>query len=74
MDIESKLIEIFNDYSIDIYNEQQVSDIDSIEYISLIIEIEDSFDIEIPDEFLDGNIFFNIDMLKSLILNMINMK
>ena len=71
MDIHDKLLQIFNDYNIDITNVEELKEIDSIEYISIIVDIENSFNITIPDEYLSKNLFIEIDILEKLISNLI---
>lgn len=40
---------------------------DSIQYIDLIVEIEEAYDIEIPDEFLTPNNTWELDVLVEVI-------
>ena len=69
-EIEQKLVNCLENVSIYI----DVDDIDlenyiesSIQFISLVIEIEKEFSIEIPDEMLDINTFKTIDMICDLL-------
>lgn len=57
MDIETKLINIFEDTGIiiDKDSKKENLNLDSLHYISIICEIENEFDIEIPDEMLSNN-------------------
>lgn len=59
--IERALYEVFSDANlieIDENNKYTLScDIDSIQFISTIVEIEEKFGIEIPDEYLVGEFF-----------------
>ena len=53
--IEKKVIEIFSKYSkknVELSYEIEGLELDSLEFVKLIIELEDSFDIEIDDETL----------------------
>ena len=45
---------------------------DSIQYIDLIVEIEEVYDIEIPDEFLTPNNTWEIDILVEAICAALN--
>lgn len=69
-EIEQKLVNCLENVSIYIDVDDTVDDIDlenyiesSIQFISLVIEIEKEFSIEIPDEMLDINTFKTIDMI-----------
>lgn len=44
---------------------------DSLTFITLVIEIEDSFDITIPDDFLDMNNFRTINKICDIILEIL---
>lgn len=47
-------------------------EIDSLLYMSLLVEIEEHCGIELPDEMLTENIFYNIDDFVSLLDDEIN--
>ena len=47
-----KLTEIFDEHGITIRNEDEKIEADSLVYISIIVDIEDQFDLQIPDDFL----------------------
>lgn len=73
-EIEQKLVNCLENVSIYIDVDDTVDDIDlenyiesSIQFISLVIEIEKEFSIEIPDEMLDINTFKTIDMICDLL-------
>lgn len=44
-----------------------VIQMDSIQYIDLIVEIEEAYDIEIPDEFLTPNNTWELDFLVEIL-------
>ena len=46
-------------------------ELDSIQIISAIVEIEECFDIEIPDEYLVAEFFENINHIVDVILELI---
>lgn len=52
IEIKSTLINIFEELGID-PNKDIASQIDSLDFVSLILEIEDTFDITIPEHVLD---------------------
>lgn len=73
-EIEQKLVNCLENVSIYIDVDDNVDDIDlenyiesSIQFISLVIEIEKEFSIELPDEMLDINTFKTIDMICDLL-------
>ena len=41
--------------------------LDSVEFVSLLAEIEDQFDIEFPDEYIDYSIIGSVDYLLDII-------
>lgn len=47
---------------------------DSIQYIDLIVEIEEAYDIEIPDEFLTPNNTWELDVLVKVIRSALKQK
>ena len=49
MSIRGDIIEIFEENGIDAKNIDSFNDIESIQYISIIVEIEQKFDISLPD-------------------------
>lgn len=51
--------------------EKMGAEIDSFTYISIILEIENRFDIEIPDEYLGTNLLSSIDSLCEIILELL---
>lgn len=60
--IYERLKKVFDNNGVDIDN-YSINEIESIIYISLIIDIEDEFQIVFEEEFLDVNIIRNIDTL-----------
>lgn len=66
MDFKQQIICIFNENGIDPLEQIQLKEIDSIQYISIIVEIEQLFGIVLPDfllmrnEFVDFEAFINV--------------
>ena len=56
MDVKTKINEIFERYGID--SEGENAELDSFAFISMVIEIENEFELELPDEFMN---FFSFD-------------
>lgn len=52
---------------IDIEDEESLKEIDSLAYISTIVELEEEFGIEFPDEVLTENIFTDINRLYNIL-------
>ena len=51
-----KLKKIFKENGVDFINDEHIDllEIDSIQFVSIIVDIETEFDIEIPEEYLNG--------------------
>lgn len=60
--MKEKFCKIIEQYGIDINSNTALEDMESIEFVSMIIEIEEEFNITIPDEFLNV-LTFNIKSL-----------
>lgn len=75
-EIREKLIEIMikvMESDVSMLNECDdlaILEIDSLKYIKLVVEIEDEFDIEIPDEYLDPQSVSSLTDLVELVLKM----
>lgn len=52
MEIQERLEVILNQYGLSMNSEGNKEGVDSFDFISLIVEIENEFDINIPDDFL----------------------
>ena len=52
MEIQERLEAILNQYGLSMYSEEKKDGLDSFSFISMIVEIENEFDISIPDDFL----------------------
>ncbi len=69
MKLKNKLIRIFEENGIDPSDNQQLMDIDSIQYISIIVEIEQCFGIVLPDYLLSENKFIDFDGFAFIVQN-----
>ena len=80
-EIKNRVVDLIKSVSIDPQIEN-IDDADIIEdfllssiiFISLIVEIEKNFDIEIADEYLDMNVFRKIDQIVDIIYIMLEEK
>ena len=65
-EIELQLKQIINESGVemDMSNQNEDLNLDSLHYISIICEIEDVFDVEIPDEFLGENVLSEVEANK----------
>ena len=52
MNIRDVLLELITDLGIEVDENGKICDIDSITFVSLIVRIEETFNIIFPDEFL----------------------
>lgn len=69
MKLKNELIRIFEENGIDPSDNQQLIDIDSIQYISIIVEIEQCFGIVLPDYLLSENKFIDFDGFAFIVQN-----
>lgn len=60
--MKNQLINIFENYGIDPNDPADLSDVDSLQYIAILVEIENTFKIELPDEYLDSNMFLDMEL------------
>lgn len=67
MSVMQRLEKVCEVNGLDIYDEQQKQEMDSIMYISIIVDLESEFQIEFPDEVLSKNFFEDIDGLCNII-------
>lgn len=71
--VKSKLFEIADGLGIVDESEEKkitVEGMDSIQFISMIVEIEECFDIEVPDEFLVPEFFEDEEHLIDIIMQL----
>lgn len=61
MDIKSEVVRIFEENGVDASEVQNLIDIDSIQYISIVVEIEQYFGVVLPDFVLVQNEFSDFD-------------
>lgn len=67
--IKKSLLVIFEEYGLQHDNEEIFyDDIESIVFVSVVISIEDYFNITIPDRYLEINIIFSLDILSTIIM------
>ena len=52
MEVKDILLEIITDLGIEVDENEKIRDINSITFVSLIVRIEETFDIIFPDEYL----------------------
>ena len=58
----------------EINEEGTIEEIDSITFISLVLDLEAEFNIEIPDEYLLMSVFSSVDNIVSIIETLITSK
>ena len=73
-EVINKLINIFEDNGIDVENQNIISEIDSLVYMTIIVEIEQIFNIDLPDTVLKENVFNDIDGFSNVIYQIVNGK
>lgn len=67
MSIRGDIIEIFEENGIDAKNIDSFNDIESIQYISIIVEIEQKFDISLPDYLLALDDILDFDQFVDIV-------
>ena len=72
IEINKKIIEILGKNGFDINNLEDNQELDSLTFISCIVDLESEFSIEIPDELLVVNLFEDIDKLTNIIIDLTN--
>lgn len=68
MEIQERLEAILNQYGLSVHSEEKNEELDSFAFISMIVEIENEFDISIPDDFLAMS-FFDVKRLLNYIVS-----
>ncbi len=69
--MRDRLFTIMEDNGVEYEDNVLVTEIDSIQYMSLMVEIEEEFEIEFPDMFLGENIFENFDRLCEIVFGLV---
>lgn len=67
--IEARVIEIVEENGIEIDDEGKFDNVDSIKFISMLVSIEQEFNIEIPDDFLLLDNILNISSITAIVEN-----
>lgn len=65
--MKETLLDIMEQNGIEYEDDKLISKLDSIQYISAMVAIEEEFEIEIPEQYLVQNVFENLDHLSSII-------
>lgn len=74
-DIEKKVFEIFDNLAVIDSGEEIVihnEEIDSIQLVSIIVELEESFEVEIPDEYMTPDFLLSFSHIVDVIEELIN--
>jgi len=73
-DIREKLVEIFDNNGVYIVDNDMnfALDIDSIQTISIIVGIEEAFDVTLPEEFLVSSLLTTFNDYEQLLIAIIN--
>ena len=69
MDIRNEIVRIFEENGVDFSDSQQLSDVDSIRYVSIIVEIEQLLCITLPDFVLSQNKFKDFDEFVNIVID-----
>lgn len=71
MDINLKVEKIFEENGVNITDPESLENIDSIQYVTIIVEIEQLFNITLPDYFLAENALVDFPKLVNIISNIL---
>ena len=67
MDIKTEIERIFEENGINITDPDSLENIDSIQYVTIIVEIEQFFNITLPDYFLVDNALTDFQKLINIV-------
>lgn len=67
MNIREELQNIFEENGVDTSDSQQLREIDSVQYITIIVEIEQKFNIVLPDSYIEKNVAEDFDVFVDMI-------
>ena len=70
MNIKAEIQRIFEENGIDITIPDNLENIDSIQYVTIIVEIEQFFNIILPDYFLVENILSDFQKLVNIVTDL----
>ena len=70
-DIKTRILEALQRCSIIMHEDDESVELDSFSYINAIIEIENEFDIEIPDYYLAENLFVSFDNICEVVRTLV---
>jgi len=71
MSIKNKVLNCFEVNGVLVLENGNFENLDSISFISVVVEIEDEFSIEFPDEYLLTNNFKNLNSVLSVIESLV---
>lgn len=74
MEIKNEIIRIFDENGVDAFDKNQLDEVDSIQYISIIVEVEQFFQITLPDEILIENKFSDFEAFVFVVKEIIEEK
>lgn len=67
MDIKEKVRACLEECGIVIHDDGTIEQMDSINYVTAILSLEEAFDIEFPDEFLNFEIMVSLNKVKDTV-------
>jgi acyl carrier protein len=69
--MKEKLLELLIDNGLEYEGNNLICEIDSMQYMSLMVGIEEEFDIEFPDIILGQDIFSNFELLYEIVFKLV---
>lgn len=73
MDIKERICKCLEEDGIELSNEGDLINVESINFISAIVSIEQEFDIEFPDNYLLFDTMSNIGDIEQIVKSLMNM-
>lgn len=67
MQIKEKIIEIIEENGIEIQKDGTLEHFNSIEFVSMLVSVEQTFNIEIPDAFLISDHILDVESITAIV-------
>ena len=72
MERKERILRCLEENGVTVNSQGNLMEVNSLSFISTIVDIEQEFDIEIPDEYLLVNVLSNIEQINAIIELQVN--
>ena len=72
MDIKDEIERIFEENGVDAQDKDQLMEIDSLQYMTIIVEIEQKYGIVFPDEYLERNMVEDFEKFVNTVVGLVD--